>query len=334
MSKKNSVREINEKAYEIISPVKLLSAISWPDHLEAEFLSKITKKKKPKISFEYEKIDMSEEKEELKRLIKPLSRSEPTHIYTRSTIESYLRAFEMIENVGTGTFQALSVQEYGVPDHFLFESDFSHLDAAHKILEVYKDFDHPYLKEPELCFSAEQLKDYLESESKKVFGDMSPNFEVSDKLTAKASAGRERIRLRAGTCFTEYDFDQLLVHEVMTHTLTALNGNAQPELKLLGQGAPRTTKIQEGLATFSEVITGNMDLTRLKRLALRVIAIDKALNGADFYDLFDFFKDNDQSDKESFLSASRILRGGSADGGIVFNKDSVYVVGILMMLFF
>ena len=76
----------------------------------------------------------------------------------------------------------------------------------------------------------------------------------------------------------------------MTHSLTAINGASQLKLPLLSRGAPRTTKTQEGLATFSEIITGCMDIFRLKRLALRIVAIDKALSGANFYELFEFLK--------------------------------------------
>jgi uncharacterized protein (TIGR02421 family) len=114
----------------------------------------------------------------------------------------------------------------------------------------------------------------------------------------------------------------------MTHSLTAINGAAQVDLPLFGRGAPRTTKTQEGLATFSEIITGSMDIFRLRRLALRVVAIDMALKGANFYDLFNFFYSYGQNEKESFLSASRVLRGGTPEGGIVFTKDNVYLEGL------
>lgn len=53
-----------------------------------------------------------------------------------------------------------------------------------------------------------------------------------------------------------------------------------------------------------------------------------ALNGANFQELFKFFISFDQNEKESFLSASRILRGGYAEGGIVFTKDNVYLEGL------
>ena len=45
----------------------------------------------------------------------------------------------------------------------------------------------------------------------------------------------------------------------------------------MAKGTLRTLTTQEGLATFAEVITGSMDIHRLKRLALRTVAIEMAL---------------------------------------------------------
>lgn len=251
------------------------------------------------------------------------------HIYTSSMIRSYINTIEMVNSAGSSEFQDLSIKEYGRPDHKLFGSNYSHLDTAKKILKAHQEFDHPYLVDSAERFSSTELRKYLREESRKVFKDKGPKFHITDDITAKASATKSRIKIRKEAQFTKYDFDQLLVHEIVTHTLTGINGSLQKTLTIMGQSAPRTTKTQEGLATFSEVITGNMDLARLKRLALRVLAIDMALRGADFYDLYNFFVNNDQSQQESYLSTSRIFRGGSAAGGIVFTKDGTYLEGLI-----
>jgi uncharacterized protein (TIGR02421 family) len=108
-----------------------------------------------------------------------------------------------------------------------------------------------------------------------------------------------------------------------------LNGRRQPYLKSLGLGAPRTTGTQEGLATFAELITATMDLTRLRRIALRIRAINVAVEGGDFIDVFRFFMDAGQSHKESFQSTARIFRGGDVRGRWVFTKDVVYLKGLV-----
>lgn len=74
-----------------------------------------------------------------------------------------------------------------------------------------------------------------------------------------------------------------------------------------------------------------MDLVRLNRIALRIIAINMAEEGADFIDLFKFYRKHGQNDEESYHSAMRIFRGGVGEGGIVFYKDNVYLKGLIQV---
>jgi uncharacterized protein (TIGR02421 family) len=134
--------------------------------------------------------------------------------------------------------------------------------------------------------------------------------------------------VRGSAVFSPLDKDQLLYHEAFVHTATQLNGRKQPNLKSLGLGAPRTTRTQEGIAVMAELITNAMDINRLRRVALRVIAVKMALDGADFIDLFKFFLDSGQSEIESVRSAQRIFRGGAVKDKVVFTKDAVYLQGL------
>ena len=137
---------------------------------------------------------------------------------------------------------------------------------------------------------------------------------LDPKMASKAAAGPKRIRLRDETCFSRFDFGQLLQHEVLVHTLTALNGMEQPNLGSMGLGAPRTTATQEGLATFAELVTGAIDLSRLKRIALRILAVNMGLEGADFMEVFRFFLESGQEESESYHSTVRVFRGGDPRG--------------------
>jgi len=328
---KKSLREVHLEVIEAVKDIRLLNYCSWPTEIEQSFLGAYAKGNIKKISFDYEERDFSENKRALKKLLSPLSSENPLHIYTSKTIESYIHTIDMISSIGSSHFQELGIEVYGTPSVLQFGRNFSHLDMAKKILKIYDEFDHAYLKESDLCFSSQLIVEDLKKRSQEVLGPDTPEFIEEPSIISKAAAGMSRVRIRKGTCFSEYDFDQLFVHEVMTHSLTAINGAAQENLPLLARGAPRTTKTQEGLATFAEVITGSMDIFRLRRLALRIVGIDMALKGADFYDLFKFFMSYGQNEKESFLSASRILRGGYAEGGIVFTKDNVYLEGLFMV---
>src|SRR6185369_5935569 len=111
--------------------------------------------------------------------------------------------------------------------------------------------------------------------------------------------------------------------------LTGINGREQPNLTSLALNTPRVTATQEGLATFAEQITGTIDIGRMKRISMRIIAIDMALKGADFIDVFRYFLESGQTEADSFSSASRIFRGAPVTGGAAFTKDTVYLHGLL-----
>ena len=113
------------------------------------------------------------------------------------------------------------------------------------------------------------------------------------------------------------------------HSLTALNGQQQVLLPSLALSSPRTTATQEGLATFAEQITGSIDIERLKRISLRIEAIAMAREGADFIEVFGFFRHAGQTPEESFASAQRVFRGVPPSGGTAFTKDTVYLRGLV-----
>lgn len=336
MKRKKTLHQINSEAIKIVRKIKILEKISWPNEVEKEFFYNLARGKKLKIKFQYPTYDLSESKIKLTKLLNSMeslesnSHNNPLEKFTALTIESYCKSIDMIHAIGSKSFQELSILEYGHPKHLLFASQYSHLETAKKFIESLSDYEHPYLTDNVNSITSKMLQKKLSKEAKKTFNQYAPKITISETLISRAAAGKKSIRIRQNELFSTYDQDQLLVHELMTHTLTAINGSLQTQLPLLEVGAPRTTKTQEGLATFSEIITGSLDLTRLKRICLRVIALEMALEGADFYDLYEYFyKHNGQNCKESYLSASRLLRGGFSQGGICFTKDGVYLEGLI-----
>jgi uncharacterized protein (TIGR02421 family) len=153
--------------------------------------------------------------------------------------------------------------------------------------------------------------------------------ELDAELTSKATAGSRRVRVRDGILFTDLDLGQLLHHEAFVHAATMINGKRQPGLSSLGLGAPRTTRTQEGIATLAELATLSMDISRLRRLALRVRAVKGALDGADFLQTFRSFLDAGQTEEDSYKATERIFRGGDVRGKNVFTKDAAYLGGLL-----
>src|SRR5690606_39201705 len=91
------------------------------------------------------------------------------------------------------------------------------------------------------------------------FEDAAPKVEVVDHLSASALAGAHYIRVRADAVFSDRDLAQLVHHEAFVHIATSLNGAAQTDFPILAAGHPGTTRTQEGLAVFAELISGAMD---------------------------------------------------------------------------
>jgi uncharacterized protein (TIGR02421 family) len=314
----------------IAEEFKILSLIEWPKNTQDQFIAdyRLGKAKIPKI--DYPKHDYSEALKKLENIIKLTNDSHPVAQYIQKTAKSYFSGHKFVESLGQPDMLKYSLEMYGRPGDPIAGSKFTSHDAADFFIEITNQFnDYFSLENDDICILAETIKAQLEAEIKSVITQDEVKVYIDETLVPKAAAGVSRVRLRSGTCFSRYDFKQLLEHEVFVHTLTALNGKHQPHLKSMGLGSPRTTATQEGLATFAELITGAIDLNRLKRIALRVIAVDMALAGANFIEIFEYFIKNGQSHPESFSSTQRIFRGGDPNGKYVFTKDSVYLDGLL-----
>lgn len=322
--------EINEKASAIAARIKLLGSISWSRVDDHEFLRSLRQGRSlPKI--EYAPVDYSDEIAALTQLRKSFIALEPAEIFTRETIDSYLKAAHLVHATDTLEFTRLSIETFGKPGNRIPGMSMTNVQAAERLIAIGRDFEHPYIAEPVHKITAEEIADELRRLISRSFGERGPVVVVVAGLAAKASATSDTIKLRAGAYYSKYDARQLFAHEVMTHALTAKNGLRQPVLKTMGRGAPRTTATQEGLATFSELVTGAIDLKRLMRLALRIVAIDRALGGADFRQVYEYFVEHGQSCEESYLATARIFRGGQPHKSIIFTKDAVYLDGLLRL---
>lgn len=310
--------------------IKVLGRLSWPLEVQQEFLVAWKRGQAVLPRPIYEGESLAPAIEQLGKLVAEIDRDAgPAERFLHDTAHSYLLVCQLIEQAGKPQMFPLSRALYGEASEPL-SSGVSKLEAAQHFLDVSSGFHQQGVSdEPELCVDAQMLKRDMEARLVEVFTPGTIEIVVDPHMASKAAAGATRIRLREGTCFSVYDLEQLLQHEAFIHSLTALNGKAQPHLRSLGLGAPRTTGAQEGLATFAELVTGSIDIARTERIALRVLAVDMAINGADFLDVFAFFRERQNSEVESFNSAMRIFRGAPLTGGYAFTKDVVYLHGLM-----
>ncbi|MBS0383266.1 MAG: DUF1704 domain-containing protein [Proteobacteria bacterium] len=322
--------ELDKRLVEAVRGIRVLATVAWPAAVERRFLEDLQRGHETLPRFDYRAPDLSAQRAELAVITAEADTSHPLGAWLARNAASWQTAARMLEAVGTTNVTAASIELYGKPGDTLPGGGQTNLDAARWFLEIAKELgDGQALPEAEYCIPAEVLRDEVQAEVDAFFGASVVRVEIDPELTAKAAAGATRIRLRGATCFSEYDRSQLLAHEAFVHTLTAQNGRAQPVLKSLTRTAPRATATQEGLAVFAELMSGSIDIARLQRISLRILAIDMALGGADFIEVYRWFRAHGQNEADSFYSTQRVFRGVPVTGGAAFTKDNVYLAGLL-----
>jgi uncharacterized protein (TIGR02421 family) len=324
------IAELDRRLVAAVKGIKILAALSWPASVQETFLAGWQAKNPQLPVVAYAKSDSSRTREELEAIFLAADAGHPLGDYLRRSAQSWRIATELLDAAGTQDVTAHSVNLFGRPNDRLPGGTVSTLDAARHFIELADELGGELTAhEADYCIPADLLQQELQQRLDAFFGTGVVRVETDPNLIAKAAAGATRIRLRSATCFSEYDKNQLLEHEAFVHSLTALNGRAQPNLGSLATNSPRITATQEGLATFAELMSGSIDIGRMKRISLRILAIDKALHGADFIDVFRFFLDSGQTEADSFASAARVFRGAPLTGGCAFTKDAVYLHGLL-----
>jgi len=311
--------------YEIARPINILNHIGWEPSVKAEFF-RHKAQKLPRV--DYPSFDAKPVVKQIRSIQQQLSDSVIDGWFYRvsSAIEN---AALMLSHSGRRDFYHYSSELYGVPTSVLKDESTTSLDLANQFIELIGPMSSIDLGEPPAaCHLATSVADMMTNAVNEKFGEHAPEVQVVDNLSANALAGVSRIRLRRTACFTDKDVEQLIQHEAYIHVGTLLNGSLQP-LKVFSLAHPGATKTQEGLAVFAELISGVMELDRFRRLADRVIAVQMAIDGADFIEVYRHFLVQTGSQDQAFENARRVFRGGTLTGGAPFTKDIVYLDGLL-----
>lgn len=324
--------ELDRKLVALGRKVCVLKAIGWPSDMEDRFLEQWRAGRPELPQPPTPPVQLESTIEGLRTLMGQLDRRHPVGHWLYKTAWSYCVAAHMLQAIGTPEFTRCSALLYGRPDHRYRSQDITNVDSAREVLSITDELiDSRRLPEVPSDIPAEEFARRLRERIGPFFSHDEVKVVLDPELSSKATAGSRRISLRATAMFSERDLNQLVEHEAFIHTATLLNGMHQPHLHALGVGAPRTTRVQEGLATFSEIVTGALDIARLRRIALRVVMVKQALDGADFIEVFKGFLDAGQNEVESYRSASRIFRGGDVRGRVCFTKDGAYLEGVMMV---
>lgn len=318
--------------HDVAKPMRVLSALAWPAELRQRFLDGGARQL-PEPS--YDPVDPAPVLDGVaaaRRLLRPGSVVDDWLDREADALESTAL---MLAARGTPAFHAYSRKLYGVPEQPLRFDPATPLELAHRVHDALDELRQADLLPPVVrSRTGEEVAAFIEAEVNEHFGDAAPEVLLVDELSANAVASTSRIKIRRDAKFTTKDSAQLLNHEAFIHVATGLNGREQTDIPILAIGHPGTTRTQEGLAVYSEYVSGTLGLDRLRRLADRILAVQLVVDGADFIELYRWFLDRSPNPEQAFESTRRIFRGAPLTGGAPFTKDCAYLSGYLSVTTF
>lgn len=115
--------------------------------------------------------------------------------------------------------------------------------------------------------------------------------------------------------------ERLAVHEVGIHAVRAHNG-ARQDLSHFGIGWPDYESTEEGLAVYSELLTGTISEQALLNYSARVVAVSELDRGRSFRDCYESLRDLELSPNQAWEATLRAYRGNG------FFKDHLYLQGL------
>lgn len=334
-SYKERLAEVAQRVVVAQQPIRVLDWVKWSPKVYESFVAS-RYKTLPEIeysrnSFEFDpeakKQELFEIEEDIRRQFEADDRV--AHIVAE-TAREYRLVVEMLQARGTKRLYELSRQLYGSASDQFADKSTRVSDVAHDLYDILTEMDAAQLGPiPPRDIDAEGAVQILTERLARVFGEGRIRVLLDDGIAADAAAGSDYVKVRTGAFFSTEDIKILEVHEGWAHVGTSLNGQQQPVARWLAKGPPRTAATQEGLAALLEILTFTSHPSRAHRLNNRVLAIEKAESGANFYDIFEWYRTEGYSEESCFWNAQRIFRGGLVEGGAPFTKDVVYMKGIV-----
>ena len=334
-----TIRALSERIVQAQTPIRVLDAIKWDDTVGKAFL-KGKGKVIPAVDRAYYDnrplpFDSAGKKLEFQNIERDITRQlgqfNPVGQIMRRMCKEYRMVIRMLEARGTADFGLISQELYGAASDAFHAGDPTLADLGLMLSDYLNNIDNRGdLKDEAKTLTAKDAVLLLQERLAAVFGDETIRVFESDGIVADAAAGADYIKIRSDALFNSRDVRALEVHEGMVHVATTLNGLNQPFCTFLAKGPPSSTVTQEGLAILMEVISFTSYPTRLRKLTNRTRAIHMAEEGADFLDIYRFYREQGFSEQSSYTNGSRVFRGSTPDG-LPFTKDLSYLKGFILI---
>lgn len=307
--------KIDESLNKMVKKIELLNYIN-PINIEQEKRNFFSSKYNINPSFKYKKIDFDAHKIQQQLFSQDINsiEDEESRAFYREVIYDYSGLIQCIETIGQGRkFYYNALKSFGTPT----EKD---VENAKFILH----FSDEHFDENKMIpmYSVNEAAAYFEDFVKRY------NFNLNIKLSTKIAAAAmvqnntQTLILKKNHKFSANQLKVLAHHEIGVHLVTTFNGLEQP-LKIFHNGFPKNVETQEGLAVFSEYMSGCLTMHRLRELSYRVIAADSLRRGFNFCDTFDVLHNQYKLNREEAYNITlRAHRGGG------FTKDYTYLTGL------
>ncbi|CAN96090.1 MULTISPECIES: flavohemoglobin expression-modulating QEGLA motif protein [Sorangium] len=334
-SYKEILATLAQRVLDAQRPIRILQALRWEADVEEQFL-RSKQRELPQVAYSDDLgFDPEAKQRELEEILRDaereLGKRDRLGQILRATADEYRKVVSMLTGRGTKAFYALSRELYGSPKDKLPDGKTSVRDMGFVLYDLLTAIGGERLgPSQQREITAEMAALDLNARFDRFFGGASIRVQVDDSLLADAAAGSDYVKIRSGAMFAKSDVDILEAHEGWVHVATSLNGQAQPVARWLAKGPPRTTAVQEGLAVLVEILTFRSTPRRAKKLNDRILAVDKAEDGASFLDVFEWYRTEGYEEDECFQNARRVFRGGVLAGGAPFTKDACYCKGIVL----
>ncbi len=305
--------EIDEYIDHLVKRIELLNYVN-PMNIEEERAKFFASKYLTDPVFKYPEIDFDKFKlhrEFFSQKIELIEDKRIKQLY-EDIIYFYSGLIQSIETIGDPQFYYNSLHSFGTPT----EKD---VENAKFILHFK---DNPKAEHFQPKFSPEETELKFRDFSKRY--DFTYQIKYSDKMGAIAMVlnNTQTLVINQNHTFSENQIGVLTNHEIGVHMVTTMNALLQP-LKIFSHGLPNNVETQEGLAVFSEYMSGNMTIKRLKELAYRVLAVDSLAKGYSFSKTFRMLHNNYDLNKNSaYYITVRAHRGGG------LTKDYLYLTGL------
>lgn len=334
------IYELSESIVKAQKPIRILDALKWTPDIKDYFFKHHFKKLPPIDEVFYQQkiplnFDASKKIQEFKEIERNIRRYLGQYSGVGSIMQrmchEYCQVVEMLLARGTPRFTAISQELYGSSEDVFHVGAPTLKDLANLVSTTLSHLEDKVTTQlDEKKFTSEEAVIILKKRLGEYFSSQEVKIELSDGIIADASAGADKIKIHTGLYLSEREIRILEIHEGWVHLGTTLNGLAQPICTFLSKGPPSSTITQEGLGIISEIFTFSSYPSRVKRLTNRISAVSMAECGANFLDVFNFYRHEGFDEEASYSATTRVFRGSIPEGG-PFTKDLSYSKGFILI---